>query len=63
MRKLTKDARTGRRIVAVAVFDVNSVRKVSIMDITNTITKCGMDCRDDNWQPSHIDNPECLKEK
>ena len=55
---LTNEARTGNRIVAVAVFDVNSVRKVSSTDITKTIAKFGTESRAANWQPSHMERPD-----
>ena len=36
---LTSEARIGSNIVAVAVFDVNSVKKVIITQIVNAIAK------------------------
>ena len=48
MKFLTNEARTGSKIVAVAVLDVNSVRKVSKIAITKAITKFGTESRATN---------------
>ena len=41
-RGLTRDPSTGRKIVAVAVFEVISVKNVIIVDITTTIATLGI---------------------
>ena len=45
---LTSEARIGSKIVAVAVFDVNSVKKVIITQIVNTIAKSEIEPKTDS---------------
>lgn len=42
---LTKEAKTGSKIVAVAVFDVNSVKNVRSTAMTKAMTKFGTESR------------------
>lgn len=57
-KKQTNDARTGSKMVAVAVFEVISVKNVNIVLMMNTIAAFGITFNPANWQLSHRDKPD-----
>ena len=55
---LTREANTGSSIVAVAVFDVISVKNVNIVQMINTIAASGMAFKPANLQLNRSDKPD-----
>ena len=56
--KLTREAKIGRKMVAVAVLDVTSVNVVIITQTRITIAYGGIVLRLASCVPTHLDNPE-----
>lgn len=50
-------------MVAVAVLEVISVKKVNITQTMNTIAASGMDFNDVNWQLKYNDRPDSFSRK
>ena len=55
---LTREPNTGNNMVAVAVFDVISVKNVNIVHMINAMATWGMDLSAVNLQLSSNDNPD-----
>lgn len=56
--RLTKEAKTGRKRVAVATLLVHSVKTAMARDRMMEMAQGGTLCRGLIWSPSHLDSPE-----
>lgn len=59
---LTSEANIGRKMVAVATLEVNSVKVVIKIQTLITIAKLGMASRLASCEPTHLDRPDTWSE-